>query len=64
MKQDFIELCLPLLCMVPLLYILFHIIEKSIIYYIYFMAHFLESTDMEGRREKSSKADSKQEGVK
>lgn len=63
MKQDFIELCLPLLCMVPLLYILFHIIEKYYLLHLFYDP-LLESTDMEDRREKSSKADSKQEGVK
>ena len=40
MKQDFTELCLPLLCMVPLLYILFHIIKKYYLLHLFYDPHF------------------------
>lgn len=63
-ETSFTELCLPLLCAVPLLYIFFHVTEnKSITHYIYFTTHRLKNTDRGDGREKPPKPDSKLEAI-
>lgn len=58
-ETSFTEYCLPLLCVMPLLYILFHVIKnKSGTHYIYFMTHSLKNTDRGDERQKPPKPDS------
>lgn len=59
-ETSFTEHCLPLLNVIPLLYILLHVIKnKSITHYIHFMTNSLKNTDRGDGRHKPPKPELK-----